>query len=761
MRGMNKSKRAWLGASWLLAAALVVGVGSLGTRTTAPDDRPSDRSPAAEASAAGWLAWSQAPAVSAAERDTRDTELALGGPLLNPVYLENGDALQALRQAPAKRLRYAKLNPAWLDGKRSPLFAPGARFELELFADTQLSLVVERAETVGPDSHVIEAWAEGEEDSRVIFSLVDGSLSLSALVGHDQRFEVNLAEDDIYQIYEIDMGLIPDCDGPLEAVHAAGHQAAETDRASQPVATVAAADPLWPSSADELDRLTVQIDLLMLYTDKVRQAGHSEAAIRSRSQLAVAEANSDFRRSGVPLRIRLVETLEVSYPENADNEETLGHLRRANSGRLDSVHELRDRYGADLVCLLVEQSDPKSVGIAYILSNPASAFNHAWGFSLVEYRFVTGTSVFTHELGHNLGAAHDRENSKSEGAFPFSYGHRMQDSAGVTYRTIMAYRPGERVGYFSNPRLTLPVAGNPALGIPVGQPDEADNAETLYRTGFIVSGYRLRADPTDQGRLVNVSTRAHLGVGVEALIGGFVVGGNQSKQVILRALGPSLSQYGIGAPVQEPVMRLYRGDRLIAENSRWRDHADASEVAAAGLAPEDGREPALSVWLEPGAYTVVVEAEDGQAGVGMVEAYERSDHGPRLINLSTRGYVGSGERMMFGGFVLNGPPGEAKRILIRALGPSLSNWGVQGSLFDPAITLHAANGRVLLENDDWDASNQQGAIRATGLAPLNRRESAMIVELMPGSYTVSLRPFAGAGGVAPGIGLVEVYELSP
>ena len=135
------------------------------------------------------------------------------------------------------------------------------------------------------------------------------------------------------------------------------------------------------------------------------------------------------------------------------------------------------------------------------------------------------------------------------------------------------------------------------------------------------------------------------------------------------------------------------------------------------------------------------------------------DSGPHLVNLSTRGYVGTGEEVLIGGFVIGGRADLTKRILIRALGPSLADFGVSGGMYDPAMSLYDESGVVLLENDDWDNSNLQVVIAELGYAPKVRRESAMILDLTPGLYTVVVRPFENTDGQEPGVGLIEAYEI--
>ncbi len=284
--------------------------------------------------------------------------------------------------------------------------------------------------------------------------------------------------------------------------------------------------------------------------------------------------------------------------------------------------------------------------------------------------------------------------------------------------------------------------------------------ESLNRASFEVSNYRLAEEGLDPAaKLINVSTRATVGTGEKALIGGFVVGASADKTILVRALGPSLAGYGVADPLPLLKVTLYRGEEALATNAGWRLGPEPQAVIDTGYAPGDDSEPVILTTVGPGAYTAVVESTDVRTGVALVEVYEIGQGGSRLVNLSTRGYVGIGQEAMIGGFVIDGDSGWTKRILIRALGPSLSAFGVQDTLFDPVVTLYDESGTVLLENDDWDSSNQQDVVAALGFAPDVRRESVMILDLAPGLYTAVVQPFENDDGQRPGVGLIEAFEI--
>lgn len=253
--------------------------------------------------------------------------------------------------------------------------------------------------------------------------------------------------------------------------------------------------------------------------------------------------------------------------------------------------------------------------------------------------------------------------------------------------------------------------------------------------------------------MLNNSTRLRTGTGNDVLIGGFIVAGQTKKKVIVRGLGPSLKINGLPIPgtLPDPVIELHRADGAIAAtNNDWRD-TQQTEIQMSGLAPTDDREAAIVASLDPGAYTVVLSGRNNAAGIGLVETYDVDQTSPaRLLNLSARGQVGNQDNVMIGGMILGGP--DYSRVLFRGLGPSIP---VAGRLADPMIELHDGNGATIGSNDDW-RQNQSAEIQATGVAPTDDREAAIIGNFKPGSYTLVLR----GKDNATGIGLVEAYKLN-
>ena len=262
------------------------------------------------------------------------------------------------------------------------------------------------------------------------------------------------------------------------------------------------------------------------------------------------------------------------------------------------------------------------------------------------------------------------------------------------------------------------------------------------------------ATPIATTRLLNISTRLRVLTGDNTLIGGFIVNGSASKRVIIRAIGPSLTNFGVPGALADPTLELHgpSGFNTIPNNN-WRDTQE-TEIKATGLAPGHNLESAIIAVLPPGAYTAVVRGNDGGTGIGLIEAYDLdSAAGAQLANISTRGFVDSGDNVMIGGFILGNGSANA-RILIRAIGPSLTPFGVPDALVDPTLELRNNNGDILAANDDW-RETQQVEIKETGLPPSDSRESAIVQNLAPGAYTAIVRGKNNATGVA----LVEAYRV--
>jgi hypothetical protein len=275
-----------------------------------------------------------------------------------------------------------------------------------------------------------------------------------------------------------------------------------------------------------------------------------------------------------------------------------------------------------------------------------------------------------------------------------------------------------------------------------------------------VIGYDRVAPPS--GQLLNIATRMEVLGGDQVLIGGFIVSGSDPKKLIIRGIGPSLS---VNGPLADPTLELHQGNATLSTNDNWKvndqtGQSQEAEVRATTIQPRNDLESAIVTTLTPGSYTAILAGKNGATGLGVIEVYDLAQGAnSKLANISSRGFVDTGDNIMIGGLIIGGSNGGGARVLVRALGPSLTGSGVSGVLPDPTLELHDGNGGLLATNDNWktrpDGSSQQAEIEATTLPPSNDFESALVRSLPPGNYTAIVRGVNNSTG----IGLVEVYNL--
>jgi hypothetical protein len=296
---------------------------------------------------------------------------------------------------------------------------------------------------------------------------------------------------------------------------------------------------------------------------------------------------------------------------------------------------------------------------------------------------------------------------------------------------------------------------------------------TYSGNNVVLSSFQAGGQPTPTptprpGTLANISTRLQVGTADRVMIAGFIVQGSAPKRVLIRAAGPSLTQFGVPNALANPRLELHDTNNTIGMNDNWQTTQiggvitsdQVAEIQNSGLAPRDPLESALIATLPPGTYTAIVQGVGGGTGVGIVEAYDLDAiSGSLLANISTRGFVQIADNVMIGGFIIVTQP---TRVIIRAIGPSLTQFGVPDALANPQLELHDAN-NIIARNDDWQTtqifgiitSDQVAAIQNSQLAPTNPFESAIIATLQPGNYTAIVRGVNSTTGNA----LVEVYNL--
>ncbi|HWM24772.1 MAG TPA: hypothetical protein VNP98_08105, partial [Chthoniobacterales bacterium] len=246
-------------------------------------------------------------------------------------------------------------------------------------------------------------------------------------------------------------------------------------------------------------------------------------------------------------------------------------------------------------------------------------------------------------------------------------------------------------------------------------------------------------------------------------IGGFIITGNAPKNVIVRAIGPTLAQFDVPNVLADPVLELHGPSGLLATNNNWRDTQEA-EIQNTGIPPTNDLESAIVATLDPGAYTAIVRGNGNTTGVALVEVYDLNQGvDSKLANLSTRAFVSIGDNIVIAGFLLSGDGSNGiggpndDRVIVRGIGPSLAPaiFPTNAVLANPTLELRDSNGSLILANNDWqDNAAQAAEITAAGLAPTNSLESAIAATLPPGLYTALLSGLNNGTG----IGLVEIYD---
>lgn len=252
----------------------------------------------------------------------------------------------------------------------------------------------------------------------------------------------------------------------------------------------------------------------------------------------------------------------------------------------------------------------------------------------------------------------------------------------------------------------------------------------------------------------NLATRLFVDTGERVGIVGFIVTGDVPKKVLVRGLGPSLTAKNVPGVLANPTVTLFdEAGNVLGANDDWKQSPQATEIMNTGIPPQHDLESAIIASLAPGQYTAVLAGNNNTTGNGLIEVYDlESGTTSTLGNLSTRGFVGTGDNVMIGGLIIK--DGESAIVVVRAIGPTLSSSNIAEPLLDPTLELFDVNGTPLDSNDNWKDGQPQ-AVSATELAPADNRESVIVAFLPPGNYTAVVRGKADTTGVA----LVETYRI--
>ena len=344
---------------------------------------------------------------------------------------------------------------------------------LNFFNDVSLNAVIENARTSGLYTTHLQGKVENIADSLALIVIHDGAVAGIVRAPGSGTYRIRSAPGRGQIVEEIDDSKFFPCG--IKAEHHI--QAAPGEQPQGDPADGSVGCPLF-------------VDVMIVYTPEARDIEGGTAEVQAVAMLAIDATNVAYSLSQINHYVRLVYVGEVNYVESGFFITELDRLRTPADGFMDEVHALRDQYGADLVDLLISHTEGGTIcGIAYLMTNVSQGFE-ADAFSVCNTGCVSGGFTLEHEIGHNMGCHHDRDNAGGQGAYEFSYGHRFNGDNTVQYRTIMSYSPGERIPYFSNPNILY--QGQPT-GVPAGDPLSADNAQTHNLTAATVSTFRPAA----------------------------------------------------------------------------------------------------------------------------------------------------------------------------------------------------------------------------------------------------------------------------
>ena len=386
-----------------------------------------------------------------------------------PAFLSPAQSVapRAALEASAARARLVDVNLAVLHGMADDA---QRRLRFDLFDDVSAVGTLTRRDVLAADTyvwhgefdHVPESW----------FCLVVHHDVISARVDLvESSFEIRYTPAGLHEVVELDpMQFLPCGTSPAQAQN-------------PPAIAAAGAAPANPGPRGASPRVDdgSELDVLGMYTSAAKTAAGGTNGIESLLILSVSVTNGAYASSQINPRLRLVHMAETTYPETGNAGHDLSRFAGFGDGFIDDVHTLRNTHGADLCALIVNTSD--NCGIAYLMTSLSSTFQ-TLAFSVTLRTCAAANLTLAHELGHNQGCQHDRDNADT-GIYPYAYGHRF--NAPDLKRTIMAYEPGNRVNHFSNPNVLF---NGVSTGVAIGQPLEAHNAQTINNTALTISQFR-------------------------------------------------------------------------------------------------------------------------------------------------------------------------------------------------------------------------------------------------------------------------------
>lgn len=383
-----------------------------------------------------------------------------------------------------RRHRTMGLNPAAVEAMKRTRKETKPDITLDLFDGGTHTLELDEPQAHRNKTKVWRGRLRGEKDSDITLAL-RGTKMVGTILSGQRLYKIEPAEDRRHRLVEIDEDALPPDHHPLVVPDDGtlpDPPAPEPQQLDVPAA--AATDTVTTAAATTPNAM---VDLLVVYTSTARVKQGGRAAMNALIALGVDLANQTYRNSRIAMQLRLVRSAEVAYTESGDISIDLSRLRNTTDGFMDQVHRLRNQYKADLVALIVDNGGGYC-GIAYVMANGPRASFAGYAFSVTD-RECVASNTLTHELGHNMGNAHDRATGGT-GVFPYSYGYR--DPIGK-FRTIMAYPCPNvscpRVKYFSNPKISI--NGRPAgIDHRIDPTNSADNARSMNEVRNVIAAWR-------------------------------------------------------------------------------------------------------------------------------------------------------------------------------------------------------------------------------------------------------------------------------
>ena len=396
-----------------------------------------------------------------------------------------------------RRHRNVGLNPAALEAMKRARKEAKASITLDLFDSGTHTMELDEPATHRNKTKVWRGRLRGEQDSAVTLA-VHGTKLVGMITSDHRLYKIEPAENNRHRLVEIDDDAMPPDHHP-RVVPDDGTPAGPPapDPELQQSGAAAATDTVTAAAAPT----NTTVDLLVVYTGAARkkQGGPTATKLEAQSAMsaliamAVDTANQAYTNSRIAMQLRLVGVREVAYVETGDMGLDLDRVTSATDGSMDQVHQWRAQYKADIVAMIVENGG-SYCGIAWVMANGPRASFARYAFS-VTARDCVANNTMTHEIGHNMGDAHDRANAGGTGVYPYSYGY--QDPG--FFRTIMAYSCSNarcpRVNYFSNPRVSI--NGRPAgIDYAVNPTNAADNARSMNEVRNVIAGWSTTLSTT-------------------------------------------------------------------------------------------------------------------------------------------------------------------------------------------------------------------------------------------------------------------------